>query len=308
MYHYVRPPGSGQSALPLREFAEQLDCLGASHEIIDIDIYIRYLHGQGDLPPRCAILTFDDGLMDHVEHVYPELRRRGLSAAFFVQTAPTEQRHLAAAHMNHLLLVAVGFDLLREQFASTLAELQPGAELGDFFDEQEALKLYHYETPPRAVYKYAVAFGLPCELRDRVLARLFARHVGDPREWAERCYPTWKQWRELQAGGMHVGGHSHRHDIYTRMTPAQQRQDIRRCAAILSDRLGRGRRAFAYPYGRCDETTCAEVRDAGFTAALTTRAELNAGRVDPYRLGRVDCIHLEKYLTDPRPEALSHAH
>ena len=152
MYHYVHPPGSGLNALPLREFAEQLDRLGASHEIVDIDTYVRYLHGQGDLPPRCAILTFDDGLMDHVEHVYPELRRRGLPAAFFVQTAPTEQRYLAAAQMNHLLLAAVDFDLLREQFASTLAELQPGAELGDFFNVQEALKLYHYETPPRAAY------------------------------------------------------------------------------------------------------------------------------------------------------------
>jgi peptidoglycan/xylan/chitin deacetylase (PgdA/CDA1 family) len=106
---------------------------------------------------------------------------------------------------------------------------------------------------------------------------------------------------------MHVGGHSHRHDVYTRMTPEQQRQDIRRCAAILGDRLGPGRRAFAYPYGRCDETTSAEVRAAGFVTALTTRAELNAGRVDPYQLARVDCIHLDRYLADPMREALSHA-
>jgi peptidoglycan/xylan/chitin deacetylase (PgdA/CDA1 family) len=307
MYHYVRPPGSGLNALLLREFAAQLDHLGAAHEIVSIETYARYLHGQGTLPPRCAILTFDDGLMDHVEHVYPALQRRGMPAAFFVPTAPTEQRYLAAAHMNHLLLAAVDFDLLCERFASTLDELQPSAELRDFFDDQEALQLYHYETPPRALYKYAVAFGLPCELRDRVLKRLFTQHIGDPREWADRCYPTWDQWRGLQAGGMHVGGHSDRHEIYPRMTPAQQRQDVRQCAATLSNRLGPGQRAFAYPFGQHDDITCNEVRAAAFVAALTTRAGLNEGRVDPYRLRRVDCIHLDRYLADPTPEAQCHA-
>jgi peptidoglycan/xylan/chitin deacetylase (PgdA/CDA1 family) len=298
MYHYVRPDADVPGALSPARFRDQLDRLHAQRRLIDVDSWLRVLRGENDLPRDAALLTFDDGLRDHVDVVLPELIRRSLSAAFFVQTDPTENRCLEAAHMNHLLLGAMSFETLLDRFERALDELQPRARLAHYVDQRQALQLYHYETPARALYKYAVAFGLPIELRDRLLTILFERFVGEPDEWAARLYPTWDEWRAAQSLGMHIGGHSHRHDPYTRLTPEQQRGDVRRCAAILEERLGPRPRAFAYPFGRFNDETCRTLRDAGFAAGFTTQPQPNAGAVDPWRIGRIDCIHLEQHLSE----------
>jgi len=300
MYHYVRPTGPpgpmALPALPLDDFETQLDRLAASRKIISAETYLDYLAGRADLPPQTALLTFDDGLIDHARYVFPALQRRGLSGAFFVQTDPIENRRMEAAHMNHLLLSALDFDELVTRFESALNQHAPGRKLADFFSRDQALSLYHYESEPRAMYKYALAFGLPFDLRDRILTELFRRCFGDPADVARRFYPTWDQLAEMQAAGMHLGGHSHRHEVYPRLTPAQQAHDARTCWDLLSERLGRKPRAFAYPYGRYDANTVAAVRSAGFAAAMTTVSRTNIGRVPPYQIARVDCIHLEPFL------------
>ena len=40
----------------------------------------------GELPPRAACVTFDDGYIDNVELALPILQSHGLSATFFVAT------------------------------------------------------------------------------------------------------------------------------------------------------------------------------------------------------------------------------
>lgn len=303
MYHYVRPADAAGAirlpALKLAEFETQLDRLAATREIISAQTYLGYLHQEADLPTRAALLTFDDGLSDHARYVFPALQRRGLSGAFFVQTDPVENRHVEAAHMSHLLLAALDFDELTARFESALDQHAPGKRLADFFRRDEALSLYDYETEGRALYKYALAFGLPFDLRDRILTELFRRWVGDPDEWARNLYPTWAQLAEMQNAGMHVGGHSHRHEVYTRLRPAQQADDAKTCWDILCHRLGRQRRAFAYPYGRYDAHAVEAVSSAGFAAALTTVRRTNLGRVPPYEIARVDCIHLDSFLEEP---------
>ena len=307
MYHYVRPPvPEPELALPaldLDRFEQQLDRLAAGREIITVQTYLDYLEGRSDLPSRAALLTFDDGLIDHARHVLPALRRRGMTGAFFVQTEPLERQCMEAAHMNHLLLARLDFDELIGEFESALGAETPHRRLADYCDRDTALRLYHYETEPRALYKYAIAFGLPFELRDRILERLFSRHVGDPREHAGRFYLSWSQLAEMRDAGMHIGGHSHPHDPYTRMTNSRIKADVSTCARILSARLGFDTRTFSYPYGRFDRGTTEAVRDAGFAAAFTTADRSNTGPVDRYRIARVDCIHLDPYLSDPAEEA-----
>jgi len=306
MYHYVRPtPEPGDPVLPamsLDQFKAQLDRLEASRTIVSPDAYLDFLEGRADLPRRAALLTFDDGLLDHAAHVFPVLQRRGLSGLFLVQTDPLQNRRMEAAHMNHLLLGSLQFKELTAEFESALERHVPGKRLADFVDRDLALELYHYETEPRALYKYAVVFGLPIELRDRLLCELFRWHVGDPADWARHFYPSWEQLARMQDAGMHIGGHSHHHDPYPRLSPARQADDAATCWRILTEHLGNRRRAFSYPYGRHDDATVQAVRSAGFRASMTTTGRTNPGRVSPFQIARVDCIHLDPYLNDARTE------
>ena len=77
-YHYVRDvertPFPGIKALSVAGFEAQLDWLQARFDVIDGPTFERaVLAGVGFDRPT-ALLTFDDGFVDHYEHVFPLLR------------------------------------------------------------------------------------------------------------------------------------------------------------------------------------------------------------------------------------------
>lgn len=89
-YHNVVPDGEAPRGdpslhLPRRSFAEQLDLLCATHEVVPLD---RVLDPPkaGDHRPRVAI-TFDDAYRGAVTVGVEELARRGLPATVFVAPA-----------------------------------------------------------------------------------------------------------------------------------------------------------------------------------------------------------------------------
>ncbi|MFH8656177.1 polysaccharide deacetylase family protein [Streptomyces afghaniensis] len=68
-------------------FAEQLDRLEAGgRTVIPLARLVEAQQGGGALPPRPAVLTFDDGFADFCRAVAPELTERGLQATLYITT------------------------------------------------------------------------------------------------------------------------------------------------------------------------------------------------------------------------------
>ncbi len=85
-YHNVVPDGAAPGAdaslhLPQHHFAEQLDALVRTHDIVPLDDLAEIGSGRGK--PRVAI-TFDDAYRGAVTAGIEELARRGLPATIFV--------------------------------------------------------------------------------------------------------------------------------------------------------------------------------------------------------------------------------
>jgi glycosyltransferase involved in cell wall biosynthesis/peptidoglycan/xylan/chitin deacetylase (PgdA/CDA1 family) len=75
--------------------------------------------------------------------------------------------------------------------------------------------------------------------------------------------------RQLAAGGIEIGAHSHSHRMLTRVSAAELDGEIGGCVAAI-ERLGLpGPRFFSYPHGEADARVAAAVRAAGLTAAFT---------------------------------------
>ena len=55
------------------------------------------------------ILTFDDGLKDHI-WAAEELKKRKLTGIFFVSTQPYEKKEILDVHKSHIVLGKVGAD------------------------------------------------------------------------------------------------------------------------------------------------------------------------------------------------------
>ena len=92
-YHQIRPVTAADSAVdrpyimsPAR-FRAQLDALEkGGYTTITPDQLLAHLTTGAELPERPVLLTFDDAVDDHYRVVLPELRRRKMTATFFVMT------------------------------------------------------------------------------------------------------------------------------------------------------------------------------------------------------------------------------
>lgn len=300
MYHYVRDradtPESDIRGLDVAKFQSQLDTLCDTLTPVDWPTLVAWRAGRSALPENAFLLTFDDGLADHTEVVFPILEARGLRGVFFVQTGVLVDRVLDPVHQIHLLLAGLGLHRFGEALRVKLDALGPDSRDQSLPDPIEARRMYPYETPPRAELKHMLTCTLPTDLRRRLIDELFAEHVGDSRAVADRWYLQWDHLAAMQRVGHTIGGHGHRHELYSRFSVSEQAADMARCAAILREGLGSDPRPFSYPYGCCDEQIERRCAFAGFVNGFTTRQGWIEAFDDAHSLCRVDTIHVDAFL------------
>jgi len=301
MYHYVRDaaPGSHHDiqGLTARDFQAQLDRLCEIMTPIDWPTFVAWRAGRANIPSDAFLLTFDDGLAGHYDAVFPILESRGLRGLFFVQTKVLLDDTMDSAHATHLLLREMGTIGLTTAVHQRLSSQHASNDQDRFtVNPRLARQAYSYEDPDTAALKYLLTFVLPPDLRNELINDLFTQHVGDPRAFAAKWYLQWDQISELQAAGHTIGGHGHDHEPYRRLNPAEQARDMVRCAAILREGLGAGRRPFSYPYGSHDEDIARRCAFCGFVNGFTTRQGWVDLRADSHRLCRVDTIHVDAFI------------
>jgi peptidoglycan/xylan/chitin deacetylase (PgdA/CDA1 family) len=87
-YHAVADlaadPVISEYAVPPRLFADQLDALrAAGWEFVELEAVLRSLAGEGSLPARALLLSFDDAYVDLLEVAAPLLQARDIPAVVF---------------------------------------------------------------------------------------------------------------------------------------------------------------------------------------------------------------------------------
>jgi peptidoglycan/xylan/chitin deacetylase (PgdA/CDA1 family) len=77
-------PVLAEYGVPPRLFAAQLDALtGAGWNFVDLDAALAALAGEGSLPRRAVLLSFDDAYVDLLKVAAPIMAERGLSGVVF---------------------------------------------------------------------------------------------------------------------------------------------------------------------------------------------------------------------------------
>jgi len=300
MYHYVRDrsgtPESGIRGLAESGFERQLDLLCERLTPIDWPALLAWRAGRRTIPEKSVLLTFDDGLLDHAEVVFPILEKRGLRAVFFVQTATLVEGRMDASHQTHLLMCHLGVKGLANAATGWLTQKEPRWGARYPVDHVAAERVYHYETPECARLKHLLTNVLPISLRDHLLGELFSRYIGDTREWAARWYSGFDQLAAMQSAGHTIGGHGHTHEPFSRLSPTEQARDMAMCSTVLSDRLGSCARPMSYPYGVCDDDIARRCAFCSFVNGFTTEQGWISAFDDAHRLRRVDTIDVNAFL------------
>ena len=291
-YHYVRDvertPFPGIKGLSIDRFVGQLDWLQNRFDVIDGAAFERALLSGGGFDMPTALLTFDDGFIDHYEHVFPILRSRGLGGIFFVAGATLREPPLLLnVHKTHFLLSQLGADGFSQQVGAALE--REGVTVAA---SESREGIYRYDEAPDVRIKRILNYEAPYPVADRVLSAVFQRHLGSSEAFARRLYLSSTQVREMADGGMTFGFHTETHPVLSRLTRDEQRAELQNGLALIRTLTGQDSASFCYPYGfphTYNADTLAVLRECGYSMAFNTARRDAVIGVDPrYELPRFD--------------------
>lgn len=271
IFHRVLP--SPDPLFPEQIDAERFDALlgwlGKSFNVLSLELAVDMLK-RGELPPRAAAITFDDGYADNYTVALPILKKNGMSASFFVAT---------------------GFLDGGRMFNDTVVETVRLFE-GGSLDLRE-IGLGQFETKTLSQRRKAIDDLLPVfkylTLEER------SKKISDLRKHINLTLPddlmmTGEQVRGLKSEGMTIGAHTCTHPILSKINDADAYQEIASGKRELETLLGEQISLFAYPNGgpgRDYEIQHVEmVRELGFRAAVSTSAGVARFGADTYQLPR----------------------
>lgn len=297
MYHYVRPIAGSRyptlKGLELDHFRGQLDFINQHYRVVRAQEVIAAMRGEEELPSNAALLTFDDGYMDHYDHVLPELVARGMQGSFFPPACAVLDGYVLDVNKIHFVL-ASGVDprqLVNEIFVlldvhRTRHDLKQNADYYRLYSNES-----RYDTPDVIFIKRILQKGLPQALRGEIVDQLFRHYVtADEKGFAESLYMGKAQLRALHDAGMCVGSHGDQHRWLNTLSPLEQRQDIERSLAFLGE-LGVPARdwVMCYPYGGYNDSLLEILREKQCAMGLTVEVGLaDLSRNDPLLLPRLD--------------------
>jgi peptidoglycan/xylan/chitin deacetylase (PgdA/CDA1 family) len=300
MYHYVRDsaatPFPAIRALPPALFEQQLDWLQSRYSLVGVRELEAALDGGSPLPRDAALLTFDDGFVDHYRTAFPLLRARGVSGTFFLSHDACEPSpRLLEVHKIHFLLAHLGAARFGRAVRAEcrVAAVPPGARAVFGADSWE-------EDDERAI-KQLLNYELPFDEASRILDRLFARELGDSAAFARTLYLDAAMVAEMAGGGMTFGYHTRSHRMLSRLPAAEQARELADGVDWLRELTRQHTVPFCYPWGGRRTYTADTVRllgECGYSLAFNTeRRRVQVGADGRYELPRFDTRDLPPYTS-----------
>lgn len=236
---------------------DQMSYLKRHFSLVTLEEALAFVEGANNEKSRhCRVLiTFDDGYLDNFSLAFPILRSHGVQGVFFLATSIVGTcyvpwwDHIAClmktARQRQFTLrypVDLAVDLDNNGFAKSL---------------RDALSLY--ERPENTDSA-------------RFISELKKVSRGDDPPQTLRRFLNWDEAREMLAGGMAIGSHTHSHQVLSHLGPDRQLQELTQSRELLRTQLHIQADTLAYPIGGTNcfsEQTQVLAQEAGYRAAFS---------------------------------------
>lgn len=297
MYHYVRdltrsrfPNIKGRT---VEDFEGQLDYLQKNYTIISPEQFLAHVKGGEATPDNGALLTFDDGYLEHFSTVFPILRRRGLAALFFPPACCVlERRVLDVNKIQFSLAANSGHDRMAEALCKWIDDHRDTLDVDSAETYWNAnAQASRFDPPETAFIKRMLQKSLPPPARAAAVEWLFETFCGiEEPVLANELYVTADQLTLMIQDGMYVGSHGNEHVWLDTLGPTEQAMEVDAALRFLVD-LGTPSEDWimCYPYGASNESLLEILAARSCAAAFTTEvavADLDAD--SPFLLPRLD--------------------
>jgi len=291
MYHYVRDAEKTEfpkmHAISAGDFKEHVKKIQKEHEIISLLDVLSAIDGKSALPPKSCVLSFDDGLKDHYENVFPVLKERGLSGAFFPMTATLEGM-VPDVNKLQFLLAKAGTGLLVTEF-NIFLKSQPPDIRGKYEikDNEKIGSRYRFDDVLTANLK-AIMQMLPQEVKSLFLNKIFKKFLGDEKSLTKKLYLSEEEIREMGEAGMVIGSHTHTHPRLDQLSAEDAELELKKSKDILEIVVNKPINIISYPYGSYNDETLVILQKLGYAMALGTETGINEEKMNRWALKRLN--------------------
>ncbi len=281
MFHHFHGPGHlpSQGSLSADAFEALLLELGLDRILPAYEWMQRAERGTLEETDLC--LTFDDNLRCQFDVARPVLRRYGLTAFWFVYTAPLigalPRMEIYRAFRTRC------FDGLDEFYAAFDAAIAEGEFAGEVrtglrdFDPRNYLSAFPFYSKADRRFRFVRDELLGPDRYEALVdamiesAGLTAALLGRGLWMDAECLS------ELQGEGHLIGLHSHTHPTRLEALPAEaQREEYEQNERILTALTGERPTCVAHPCGSYNATTLAILREMGMTLGFRSNRALPA--------------------------------
>ncbi len=298
-YHYVRPIKTGKyqeiKGLELDNFVKQIKSLKSHFHFITIQQLLDCIYNNKEIPTNSMILTFDDGLKDHYQYVFPLLRKFNIQGLFFPSIKPIITKSVMDVHKIHFILAN----------CKNVNEL-----ISDIFSlVKKHKKQWHLEDPESYFQRLAISNRfdqkeiifikrilqreLPEQLRSKIVEKLFSRYVTKNEQYfSEELYLSVDNIKEMMESGMYFGSHGYSHEWLSFLSTSKLQTEIKKSKKFC-EKIGVDKNylTLCYPYGNYNDAVIKELKKHGFRAAFTTIPNKT-------RLVKSNAFTLERYDTN----------
>lgn len=284
-HHYFRSTSTGQGIYPTTPGAltAEVEQLHARWRIGGEADIMQHCHGGGTTEAVC-ILTFDDGLKEQMKTL-ALLDSLGVTAMYFVPTAPLLQREVLDVHKLHMIRSHLS-DM------ELAADLQQRFNFGTYeFDDQLLAIQYRYDEPISRKVKYFLNFVLDPSARVAWTSRRFVEIFGSEQAVCEALYMSAEDLHVLARRHL-LGTHAHTHVPLATLTEAQAHREIEQSLDVLEHFSGQRPLGISYPFGgksAVNESVFATAQASGLKYGFTMERGINAeSGASPMALNRID--------------------
>ena len=259
-----------------RALRRQIQFFKKHYSVIPLEEAVERIK-ENRIDRHYLVITFDDGYRDNHDLGLDIFVSEGVRPAIFITTDCVDKRQeLWPDTIRHALYGA--------RFSAPIALREPEIIIKP--------KLSSRIGATKAIIAHVK--NMDSEQRSMYLDALQQRLRSPPA--GDRLMLSWDEVQSLSRGGVTIGSHTVTHQVLARVDERAARAEIGDSKRVLEAKTGNRVTFFAYPNGTSadfTDSTIDELKQAGYSAAVTTMRGVNKSGADVYRLRRTGI-----YLTD----------
>lgn len=296
MYHYVRDLKNSRypniKGLDYNLFKEQIKFLKSNFNIVRMEEVIASVYEGYKLPENPALLTFDDGYIDHFTNVFPILKEQKIQGSFFIPSRTFTEHKLLDVNKIHFILASSDEKIICKEIFRLL-DYYRGKEYNIESNEflfNKLAKKSRFDTEEVIFIKRLLQSELDENLRNDITDSLFKQFVNLPEDvFAKELYLNYDQIKCMKECGMFIGTHGYNHEWLGKIDTEKMKKDIQRGISDLSGIIDKDNMVMNYPYGSYSDEVVGYTRSMNFKLGLTTDVEIaNLHKDNPLLLPRMD--------------------